>query len=250
MPSIRRTYDVRRPSPDHDVERTYRKDRLALAFRTLSRLGFDSGANGHGAVRDPEHHDRLWLSPIGVHFGAMTADDLVLASFKGEMIEGRHDVDETAFQIHSQVLTARPDITTSLHTHGVYGRAWSIGHRKLAPLHQDACAFYGSQGLLEEFGGIAYGTNEGKHIAHALADNKVCILGHHGTLAVGSTPDSAAWWLIEFERCCQIQLIAEASGMELHEVDPEVAAQVAIDIGSDDIGWLQYQPLGHKTLGL
>lgn len=249
MPLIRRTYEVRQPASDLAVERAHRKDRLALAFRTLSRIGLDSGANGHGGVRDPEHDDQFWVSPIGVHFGSVRAKDLVLVSFAGDLLEGHHDIDETAYQIHSHVLSARPDIDASLHAHGVYGRAWSIGRRLLAPLHQDACAFYGSQGLLENFGGVAYGAEEGKHIAHALADNKICILGGHGTLAVGATPDSAAWWLIEFERCCQIQLIAEASRGELPEIDEDIAEQTARDIGSEEIGWLQYQPVGQKTLG-
>ena len=247
MPTIRRHHDVRYPSPDPAEERAHLKERMALVFRTLSRMGFDSGANGHGGVRDPERPDHLWVSPVGIHFGSIQADDLVLVSFAGEVVEGSHDVDETAFQIHSQVLHARPDRTTSLHTHGVYGRAWAIGRRLLPALHQDACAFHGAQGLLETFGGVAYGTDEGKHIAHALGDNKVCILGGHGTLAVGATPDAAAWWLIEFERCCQIQLIAEASGMEVHPLDEGVAEQTALDIGSEEVGWLQFQPLAQRT---
>ena len=88
---------------------------------------------------------------------------------------------------------------------------------------------------------------EGKRIAHALADNKAAILRNHGLLTVGTTVDAAAWWYITMDRSCHVQLMAEAAGDPI-SIDDECARQTHSQVGGRLAGWLSFQPLYDKIV--
>src|SRR5213592_1726659 len=93
-----------------EAERKHRKQRLAAAFRLFAHFGYDEGLAGHITVRDPEHTDRFWVNPLGVHFAHITPAELVLVSHEGKVIEGNQPVNAAAFAIHSAIHRSRPDV--------------------------------------------------------------------------------------------------------------------------------------------
>ncbi|HZQ87968.1 MAG TPA: class II aldolase/adducin family protein [Acidimicrobiales bacterium] len=223
-------------------ERLHRKQRLAAGFRLFSRFGFDEGVAGHITARDPELTDHFWVNPFAMHFGHIKVSDLLLVNDKGDVVEGKHPVNTAAFAIHSQVHAARPDVVSAAHSHSVYGKTWSAMGKKLDPLTQDSCAFYKDHELFDDFTGVVLDVEEGKRIAHALADAKAVILRNHGLLTVGQTVDEAVWWFITMERSCQVQLMAQAAGTPVL-IDEEQATITAKQVGLNLAGWLSFQPL-------
>src|SRR5581483_6081939 len=223
-------------------ERLHRKHRLAAGFRLFSRFGFDEGVAGHITARDPELTDHFWVNPFAMHFGHIKVSDLLLVNDKGDVVEGKHPVNTAAFAIHSQVHAARPDVVSAAHSHSVYGKTWSAMGKKLDPLTQDSCAFYKDHELFDDFTGVVLDVEEGKRIAHALADAKAVILRNHGLLTVGQTVDEAVWWFITMERSCQVQLMAQAAGTPVL-IDEEQATITAKQVGLNLAGWLSFQPL-------
>ncbi|HET9731810.1 MAG TPA: class II aldolase/adducin family protein [Acidimicrobiales bacterium] len=223
-------------------ERLHRKQRLAAAFRLFSKFGFDEGVAGHITARDPEHTDRFWVNPFGVHFSQICVSDLICVDHEGKIVEGEGMLNTAAFAIHSQVHAARPDAVAAAHAHSVYGKSWSALGRKLDPITQDVCAFYGDHGLFDDYTGVVLDTEEGKRIAHALGDHKAVILRNHGLLTVGHSVDEAAWWFITMERSCQAQLLAEAAGKPVL-IEAENAALTQTQVGSHIAGWFSFQPL-------
>ena len=225
-----------------EEERLLRKQRLAAGFRLFSRFGFDEGVAGHITARDPELSDHFWVNPFGMHFGHMRVSDLLLVNHVGEVVQGDRTVNQAAFAIHSQVHAARPDVVAAAHAHSPYGKAWSSLRRRLDPLTQDSCAFYGDHALFEDYTGVVLDTEEGKRIAHALGDHKAVILSNHGNLTVGHSVDEAVWWFITMERTCHAQLMAEAAGTPVL-IDPEYATLTQTQVGSHIAGWFSFQPL-------
>jgi ribulose-5-phosphate 4-epimerase/fuculose-1-phosphate aldolase len=223
-------------------ERLHRKQRLAAGFRLFSRFGFDEGVAGHITARDPELTDHFWVNPFAMHFGHIRVSDLLLVNDQGEVVEGKHPVNTAAFAIHSQVHAARPDVVSAAHSHSVYGKTWSAMGKQLDPLTQDSCAFYKDHELFDDFTGVVLDVEEGKRIAHALADAKAVILRNHGLLTVGQTVDEAVWWFITMERTCQVQLMAQAAGTPVL-IDEEQATITAKQVGHPLAGWLSFQPL-------
>jgi len=228
-------------------ERQHRKQRLAAAFRLFSRFGFSEGVAGHITARDPEHTGRFWVNPFGVHFGQIRASDLVLVDESGEVVEGEYPVNTAAFAIHSRIHAARPDVVAAAHAHSLYGKAWSSLGRLLDPITQDACAFYEDHGLFDDYTGVVYDTSEGDRIAGVLGSGKAAILRNHGLLTVGHSVDEAAWWFITMERSCQAQLLAEAAGSPI-KIRHEDALHTRGQVGSDVVGWFQFQPMWQKIV--
>ncbi|HEX9775075.1 MAG TPA: class II aldolase/adducin family protein [Actinomycetota bacterium] len=235
------------PERSVEEERLHRKQRLAAAFRMFSKCGFDEGVAGHITARDPERLDHFWVNPFGMHFSHIRVSDLVLVNHAGEVVEGDKLVNQAAYAIHSQVHAARPDVVAAAHAHSLYGKTLSAMPMMVEPITQDACAFYGDHGRLEEFTGVVFDVAEGKKIAHALGEHKAVILQNHGLLTVGHTVDEAAWWFISMERSCQSQLIAYAAGTPI-QIDDEAAAATQEQIGSHAAGWFQFQPLYERIV--
>jgi ribulose-5-phosphate 4-epimerase/fuculose-1-phosphate aldolase len=228
-----------------EEERLHRKQRLAASFRLFGRFGFDEGVAGHITARDPEHLDHFWVNPFGMSFSMISVSDLILVNHEGTVVEGDALVNGAAFAIHSQIHAARPDVIAAAHSHSVHGKAWSSLRRTLDPLTQDACAFYDDHALFDDYTGVVLDLEEGKRIAHALADNKAAILSNHGLLTVGHSVDEAVWWFITMERTCQAQLLAEAAGSPVL-IDTHQAELTAAQVGSHVAGYFSFAPLYAK----
>ncbi|HEY3811158.1 MAG TPA: class II aldolase/adducin family protein [Acidimicrobiales bacterium] len=223
-------------------ERQHRKQRLAAAFRLFSKYGYDEGVAGHITARDPERLDHFWVNPFAVPFAKIRVSDLLLVNHQGEVVEGDRPLNRAAFAIHSQVHRARPDVVAAAHSHSLHGKAWSSLGRPLDPITQDACDFYEDHAVYAGFNGVVVDTEEGGNIAAALGGTKAVILRNHGLLTVGQSVDEAAWWFMRMERCCQVQLMAEAAGTP-KLISDEAAKQVYGIQGTPMAGWFTFQPL-------
>lgn len=226
-----------------EQERQYRKEQLAAGLRIFGRFGFSEGVAGHITVRDPERpNEWFWVNPFGMSFSRIRASDLVLVDHAGTVVQGKHAVNRAALVIHSHVHAARPDAIAAAHAHALHGKAFSSLGIKLAPITQDACAFYEDHGLYNDFGGVATELEEGVRIAEALSQHKAVILQNHGHLTVGQSVAEAIWWFVTLERSCQAQLLAMAAGTP-KLIDHETALGVRAQVGSSYAGWFQARPL-------
>jgi ribulose-5-phosphate 4-epimerase/fuculose-1-phosphate aldolase len=223
-------------------ERRHRKERLAAALRLFGRFGFEEGVAGHITARDPELTDHFWVNPFGMSFRHVTVSDLILVNPAGEVVEGRHHVNQAAFAIHAQVHRARPDVVAAAHSHSTYGRALSALGELLEPITQDVCAFYEDHALFDDYTGVVVDEEEGRRIAEALGPHKAVILRNHGLLTVGDSVDAAAWWFITMERSCQVQLAAKAAGKPVR-IEHASAQRTRGQLGNDLAAWINYQPL-------
>ncbi len=228
-------------------ERRHRRERLAVALRLFGRLGYEDGVSGHITARDPQFTDHFWVNPIGMPFAHVCAGDLVLADESGQVVEGRHHVNQAAFAVHAQVHRARPDVVAVAHSHTPHGRALAALGEPLEPITQDACAFYEDHTVFDAYTQVVVDTEEGGRIAGALGPRKAVVLRNHGLLTVGDSVDAAAWWFICLERACQVQLTAKAAG-EPVRISHDEALLTREQLGSDLVGWINYQPMYQRTL--
>lgn len=223
-------------------ERQHRRERLAATMRLFGRLGYDEGLAGHVTVCDPEQPTTYWVNPMGVPFAHVTVDDLVLVDGRGAVLQGRHQFNLGAFNIHVQIHRARPDVVAVVHTHSIHGRAFSALGIPLAPITQDACPFFEDHQIFEDYTGIVLDGEDGRRIAAILGAHKAVILRNHGLLTVAESVDAAAWWFIAMDRCCHAQLLAQAAG-PLVCIPPDVARLTRKQIGNHLIAWNSFQPL-------
>ncbi|KKY16862.1 putative class ii aldolase adducin domain-containing protein [Phaeomoniella chlamydospora] len=198
---------------DKYAERKYLKHRLVLAFRIFAQFKFAEGVAGHITLRDPVDPHCFWVNAFGQHFSTITDDDLILVTEDGKVIDGGKNrrLNYAAFAIHSEIHAARPDVICAAHSHSTYGRAFCATGRTLDMLTQDHCVFYNDHVLYDNFAGLVLSSDEGKHIAQCLGGKKAALLGNHGLLTVGKTIEEVTAWFVLLEKCCKIQLLADAS---------------------------------------
>ncbi|MGW5274817.1 class II aldolase/adducin family protein [Streptomyces sp. NPDC004044] len=225
-----------------DEERAYRKERLAGALRLFASYGYEDGVSGHITARDPEYTGCFWVNPFGAPFDGLLPEELILVNGDGQVVEGRHHVNQAAFAVHAQVHRARPDVVAVAHTHSLHGRALSALGEFIEPITQESCAFYEDHAVYQAYTGVVVDEEEGRRIAAALGPRKAIILRNHGLLTVGDSVDAAAWWFVTMERSCQVQLTARAAGKPVL-IEHREAVATREQLGSDLVAWINYQPL-------
>ena len=226
-------------------ERLHRKQRLVAACRAFAAHALDYGFAGHLTVRDPEHPQLYWTNPMAVHFSQVKLSNLILADHAGKVLEGSHALNRAGFVLHAAVHEMHPDIVAMCHAHTVYGTAFAALGRPLEPITQDAACFFEDHVVIrDEAGAVAVETKAGPSVAAAFKGVKAAIHQNHGLLTASRhSIDSAAFWFIGLERCCQQQLLVDASGHKPVLVSPERARYSREHVGSDYIGWLHFQPI-------
>lgn len=234
----------------HAEHRQHLKERLVAACRAFALQGFDYGFAGHLTVRDPENPGYYWTNPMAVHFSQVKVSNLILADHEGRVVEGRYAINRAGFVLHAAVHEAHPDITAMCHAHTVYGTAFASLGKELLPITQDAAAFFEDHVVIrEEAGQVAVEVKGGHKVANAFTGVKAAIHQNHGLLTASRhSIESAAFWFIALERCCQQQLLIDASGQTPKLVTPERARYSREHVGSEYIGWLHFQPIWEQLV--
>ena len=231
-------------------ERRHLKERLVAACRAFALQSFDYGFAGHLTVRDPEHPNLYWTNPMAVHFSQVKVSNLILADHEGKVVEGRHAINRAGFVLHAAVHEAHPEIVAMCHAHTVYGTAFASLGKKLDPITQDAAAFFEDHVVIGAEGGkVAVEIKAGHSVADAFKGVKAAIHQNHGLLTASRhSIESAAFWFIALERCCQQQLMIEASGCKPILLPDDKARYSREHVGSDYIGWLHFQPIWEQLV--
>lgn len=205
---------------------------LAVALRMFAERDFDEGAAGHLTARDPSDPDHVFMNPQGVPFDEMTASTLSRVHLPTGEVDGE-PVDAGGLRLHRAIYNARHDIGSVMHAHPVHLKAWSTLNRPIAPISQEACIFYGCHAVLDEYLGVFGATDEGDRVARLLGPHNIAvILRHHSAVTVGATVEAAAYRFYILDRCCHVQLLAEAAaGGPVEPIAHDVAAELARHTG-------------------
>ena len=230
--------------------RQHRKQRLVGACRAFAQWKFDYGFAGHLTIRDPEHPELYWTNPMALHFAQVKLSNLILVDHDGHVVQGDYAVNRAGFVLHAAVHSEHPDILAMCHAHTIYGAAYASLGRTLPPISQDACAFFEDHDIiLEEAGQVAIETNAGSKVAKSFKGITAAIHQNHGLLVASRhSIDAAAWRFMALERCCQQQLALDASGHTPIEIPSDRARYSREHVGSEYIGWLNFQPVYEDIL--
>lgn len=202
------------------------------------------------ARQDPVEPTSFWVNPFGVAWPLLRASDLILVNAEGKIVNELSGpvklLNTAAYMIHHAVHTARPEVNCVAHSHSIHGRAFCALGQKLDTITQDSCVFHERIALYSSFRGVVLAEEEGLAIAEALGDKRGALLQNHGLLTTGETVESCVFWFMSLERCCQVQLLADAAaggkGRETVKIDEKDAAYTRDTIGTELAGWFSAKP--------
>jgi L-fuculose-phosphate aldolase len=88
------------------------REELCVALRRIAEGGLVRGTEGNASARDG---DLVAISPSGLEYDTLRADDVCLVTLDGELVEG--PAPSVELPMHLAVLAARPDVGAVVHTH-------------------------------------------------------------------------------------------------------------------------------------
>jgi hypothetical protein len=90
-------------------------------------------------------------------------------------------------------------------------------------------------------------SDEGKQIAKTLGHRKAVLLGNHGLLTAGKTIEETVAYFVLLDKCCQVQLAADASsagsGKPLVHIGAREAQHTWEALGTSASGYCKSTPL-------
>jgi len=186
--------------------------RLAVqASRALAAAGQADMVWGHASVRDPGGGG-AWMKAAGWGLEEIDAAKIVLVSPDGEVASGegpRH----IEYPIHTEIMAARPDVGSVVHTHSSAANEFAALDVPLRPLdHAGSLFCYPDIPRFTLTGGLIKTRELGAALAGALGDARACLMPQHGIVAVGPDAPAAVMTAVLLDRACRTQLTAMAAG--------------------------------------
>ena len=199
---------------------------LLAALRWAEREGLSEGICNHFSVLVPGSTDHFLLNPQGLHWSELRISDLLIVDAEGNLVEGKHAAEPTAFFIHSRIHRSKPSAKCVMHTHMPYATALCCSERgRLEWCSQNSLRYYGRIGYDDCYNGLALDEAEGDRMGQLMADYDILFLANHGVVVTAENVALAFDDLYYLERACMIQVLAESRGKPLKLIPDELCEQ-------------------------
>jgi L-fuculose-phosphate aldolase len=148
----------------------------------MSELGLTPGMSGNASVRTSTG---LLVTPSGMPYSELAADDAVELRADGTARPGQR-VPTSEWQLHRDILGARPEVGAIVHTHSLFCTTISCLRRDIPAIHYMIalagtdtipCADYATYGSAQ----LAL------NAVTALRGGNACLLANHGMVALGAS---------------------------------------------------------------
>src|SRR5215813_14369594 len=207
---------------------------LTTALRAAARHGLNEGVCNHFSMTVPGRDELFLVNPQGLHWSEITPSDLMMVDGAGNVIEGRHRVEASAFFIHGRIHAGNRRARVVLHTHMPYATALtSIRDGRIEMCTQNAFRYWNRIAYDEAYGGVALSAEEGDRMCRAMGDKAILFLRNHGVIVAGPTVAQANDDLYYLERAAMVQVLAMQTGQPLQNIDEDLAERTARQIADD-----------------
>ncbi len=164
------------------------RNELAACFQLAALHGLEEGICNHFSAMLPGHDDLFLVNPYGYAFSEVTAQNLLVCDFAGNVVAGEGEPEATAFYIHARLHQQLPRVKVAFHTHMPHATALCLLQGPpLLWLGQTALKFYGRTAVDEDYNGLALDASEGDRIASVMGDADILFLKNHGVIVAAPT---------------------------------------------------------------
>jgi ribulose-5-phosphate 4-epimerase/fuculose-1-phosphate aldolase len=205
-------------APSRSALRRRRRDIVAIAraLRThelcVGTLGSASGRIGATAH----------ITPTRTDCATMRARDLVTVDVASGVTLGT-GTPSRELALHLAVYRARPDVGSVLHTHSVAATAWGVLGAPLRPELEDL-AYHGIGSVRTCPPGRAGTDDLARGAVARLGGSRAVLLGGHGVLTVGATPQDALLAARLVERQARVAWLVRGAAPSTVETAPASVA--------------------------
>lgn len=201
------------------------KKAVLQAAQEMAQKGLVVGTSGNVSMRlkEPGGRDLLAVTPSGRYYDLLEVDDIVVVDFEGQPVEGQLATSiET--MLHIAVYKARKKVNAVIHTHSVFGSAFSVAGLEIPAILDDQVTYIGGEIKLAQY--ALPGSQElVRNVLSALGPRNAVLLANHGVLSVGRNMREA------FTVCELVEKTAKiyACALSLGRVNPVPAEAVEVE---------------------
>ncbi len=167
------------------------------------------GTWGNLSIRDPDT-GLIYTKPSGMNYKNITKDDVVVFDTEYNIVDGfRKPTIE--YRIHIEIMKARSDINSVIHTHPVYSSVLGVIREDLPGISEDFVQIVGDKVINCSY--ALPGTEElSKNVVKGLGNRNAVIIPNHGTVCCGSDWETAKKVCYVVEKTAQIYILAKSIG--------------------------------------
>jgi L-fuculose-phosphate aldolase len=209
------------------------KQKLIDAGKVLDMEGQGDFTRGHISVRDPEDPARFFMKPHSVGFDEITMDNILTIDLDGNVVAGtarRH----SEVYIHSEILRARKDVNSVIHSHPAAVVALSATGRPMRPFSQPSAMFVDALPVYDGSIDLIRSPEMGRDVAASLGPHRVVIMKNHGIASACASIEEAVVTTLMLDEAARIQLHTEAVGQTAPEFPPEAVLALRDKISRPD----------------
>ena len=160
------------------------QQQVAKAAKQMAKDGLASGSFGNVSAASREHN-LLAITPSGVVYDEMEAEDICIVQLDGTVVEGYTNRYRPSSELpmHCAIYEARADVNAIVHTHSPYCTAYASAGKPLGPVIAELGMI--APGEVPQVGYYLPGSAElARDTAKALTQANGCLLANHGAVAV------------------------------------------------------------------
>jgi len=183
----------------------------------MNASGLNQGTSGNLSVRC---EDGFLITPSGMDYAGLSADDIVWMNFDGKTRGVRKPSSEWRF--HAAIYQHRPEANAVLHAHPLSCSTLACLNRGIPAFHYMVAVAGGRDIRCAEY--ATFGTPElSTSVIKALEGRKACLMAHHGLTCFEKDLPRALALAIEVENLanvyCRILSIGKAEILTDREMD-------------------------------
>lgn len=183
---------------------------LAACYRVFAARGWMEEIFNHITLRVAGEPPAYLINPFGLHYGEVTARNLVKVDLAGQPLDDTpHGVNRAGFVIHSAIHAARADAHCVIHSHDTFGVAVACKAGGLA-MDNFYAAFLDGRLAYHDFEGVTTSVDEQPRLLASLGDKPCLILRNHGLLVAEQSVSAAFYWYYLLQRACHVQAVSSA----------------------------------------
>src|SRR5215467_2963722 len=196
------------------------REAIIAKCRWMNASGLNQGTSGNLSAR---YKDRMLITPSATPYDAMKPEMIASMPLEGEYGSWEGPLQpSTEWRFHLDIMRARPDVGSVVHTHSTYATVLAIARKPIPACHYMMAAFGGTD--IRCAGYARYGTAELSELAlEALEGRNGCLLANHGMIAVGANLDKAMWLAAELATIARQSYLSLALGAPVILSDAEIA---------------------------
>jgi len=161
------------------------------------------------------------ITPSSIDYIQMTADDVMVIDFDGNILEGPHKP-SSEWPMHAEIYKNMPEVRAVVHTHSPYATAFSVINEPIPLVLIEMVYFL--RGDVRVAPVATQGTPQvGIGVVQALQGRGACLMQNHGAVSIGKDLPQAYIRTEYTEDAAKICHMAKAIGTPI--LIPDVMAQ-------------------------